>query len=95
MYLSRQREVLQVISDIDDMLESLYDLWRLRLFQGGAGFCSPLGMISPAIVASKIASFSELQIPYPETREMFADGQSFLPTVLVYHAVAVELTKLD
>jgi hypothetical protein len=95
IYLLRQREVLQVILDVDDMSESSYDLSKLGLLQGGAGLCSPLDMISPAFVASIVASMSELQIAYPEIKDILADGQSSLPTVKAFHTAVAELTAID
>ena len=56
---------------------------------------SLLDMISPVFVASIVASMSELQIAYPEIREIFTNGQSPLLTVQAFNKAVTELTAID
>jgi len=52
-------------------------------------------VINPAFVASLIASLDELQLAYPDVREILVDGQSVLPTVQIFHKAEAEMSKFD
>jgi len=57
--------------------------------------CSPLNTISPAFVASIVASMSKLQIAYPEIKKILADEKSSLQTLRAFHTAVAELIAID
>ena len=54
-----------------------------------------MDMRSPTFIASIIASVLELQLVYPDIKEILVDGQSSLSTVKAFHPAVVELTAID
>jgi hypothetical protein len=86
VFAIRQKEVLQVMLDVPEISDESYSLATLGLQQGGTGLCHPLDiLINPAFIASVISSVNELQVAYPDIKDILADGQCSLPTVQALH----------
>ena len=67
--------------DVSDISDESFSLATLELQQGGTGLWYPLDIVNPAFVASISSSVNELQIAYPDKKDILADRQFSLPTV--------------
>ena len=75
--------------DVSDIYDESYSLAMLGLQQGGAGLCHPV------FVASIISSVTELQIAFPDIKDILADGQCSLSTVQAPHTTVQQLSEFD
>jgi len=91
----RQREMLQDMLDVSDISDESYSLVALGLQQGETGLCHPLHIVNPAFVASIISSVTELQIAYPEIKDILADGQCSLSNAQALHKAVQQLSEFD
>ena len=92
VFAIRHREVLQVMLDISKISDESYPLATLGLQQGGTGLCRFLDIVNPAFEAFIISSVIELQIEYPDIKNILANGQCLLPTVQALHTVVQQLS---
>jgi len=71
----RQREALKVMLDVSESSNESSFLATLGLQQGGMGLCHLLDIVNPAFVVSSISSVTELQIAYPDIKDIQAERQ--------------------
>ena len=72
MYALCLKEMMSVILDVTDIPAESYTLATLGIHQG---LCYHLDTINPAFVPSAVAILEELQLAYPDVREIHADGR--------------------
>jgi len=63
--------------------------------RNGTGLCHPLDIVNPAFVASIISSVTELQIVYPDIKDILANEQCSFPNVQPLHTAVQQLSEFD
>ena len=95
LFAARQREVLKIMLDVSEISDESNALACLGMTQGGAGLTNPVDSIYPAFISSLISSIEELQLAFPDIKDILADGQSTLPTVRAFHEAVAHVRTFD